>query len=39
MRALALLCLIAALAACTTPELNGRASQHGPDRVVVGFPW
>jgi hypothetical protein len=38
MRALAFLCLLAALSACATPDLDGRVSPHGPDRVVLGFP-
>ena len=39
MRIFALLLALLALACCSGTTFNGRASQHGPDRVTVGFPW
>jgi hypothetical protein len=39
MRVLAVVMALLALAACSGTTLNGRASQHGPDRVTIGFPW
>jgi hypothetical protein len=39
MRAVCLILTLLALAACEGTAVNGRASSHGPDRVVVGFPF
>jgi hypothetical protein len=39
MRAVILALCLLALAACAGTTVDGRASSHGPDHVVVGFPF